>query len=54
VKDDARRGLVEQGLTGEALEQRAAEAAKRTLESMEGDPAFARFAGDAAFRAPLR
>ena len=54
VADDARRGLAEQGLAGEGLDQRAAEAAKRSLESMERDPAFARFAADAAFRAALR
>lgn len=42
VPDDARRALVEQGLKGEALDTRAAEAARRSLAELDRDPAFPR------------
>jgi tetratricopeptide (TPR) repeat protein len=50
VAGDARARLAEQGLKGEALEKEAGEAARRSLEQMRGDPAFAKLATDPRFR----
>jgi len=51
VGPDARDRLAEQGLKGEALEQAARKVTESSLSQMRGDPAFARWAQDPAFRA---
>ena len=50
VEPDARARLEEQGLKGEALDKAAKSAAERSLQSMQQDPAFARWAKDPGFR----
>src|SRR3954469_4262535 len=50
VEPDARARLEEQGLKGEALDKAAKNAAERSLQSMQQDPAFARWAKDPGFR----
>jgi hypothetical protein len=50
VEAAARRSLAEQGLKDEALDRAAAEAARRSREQMEAEPAFAPFSGDPGFR----
>jgi tetratricopeptide (TPR) repeat protein len=50
VEAAARRGLVEQGMKGEALDRATAETTRRSREQMEADPAFAPFAADPVFR----
>ena len=42
-------GLAEQGLKGDALEGRSQRATEESLSGLKDDPAFARFAADAAF-----
>lgn len=50
VEAATRRRLAEQGMKGEALDRATAEAARRSREQMEADPAFAPFAADPGFR----
>jgi tetratricopeptide (TPR) repeat protein len=50
VDADARERLAEQGLKGEALDKAARDAADRSKSQMQGDPAFARWSQDPAFR----
>ena len=50
VEADARTRLEEQGLKGAALDKAAHEAARKSLASMQQDPAFARWAHDDGFR----
>ena len=50
VGPDARARLAEQGLKGDALEKAAREVTDRSLAQMQGDPAFARWSQDPAFR----
>jgi superkiller protein 3 len=50
VGADARARLAEQGLKGDALEKAARDATERSLLQMQGDPAFARWSQDPAFR----
>jgi superkiller protein 3 len=51
VAADARDRLAEQGLKGDALDQAAKKATEQSLSQMQGDPAFARWSQEPAFRA---
>ena len=50
VESETRRRLSEQGMKGEALDRAAADAARRSREQMQAEPAFAPFAQDPDFR----